>query len=169
MLVALALVLLSIPVFARAVEGAARSTAGQPVDLLEVSDSCVAVGQHITATVSGTGFEQWLPPGKGNSLTVVWEFAGVGSDPAIVLPGSRLAPAGTFTMTFDVTGLSQGFGGFAPDGSVHGRFQPAPQSSNATVTVLIVQPPGEDSPSHTFFITMAAPICHDVAPPALSG
>jgi hypothetical protein len=239
-LVAVALALLSIPVLAPAVEGAARSVDDLPHDQLEVSDSCVAIGQHLTITVWGSGFGQQVPT-EGGSLTLRWDFAGVGSDPAIVLPGSRPVTTGTFTMTFDVTGVSQGFGAFdlvgvnangvpgfvggvnveiqptcpvgtascsttpgpaallvstagydptfavqffyqyhlpdqvgpvagtaASDGSVHAQFQPAPQSLNATVTALIVQPPGEDSPSHTFFITVAAPVCHDVAPPALS-
>jgi hypothetical protein len=74
----LVLVLLSIPVLAPAVEGATRSTTAQPVDLLEVSDSCVAVGQHISITVWGSGFENALQP--GSTLTLRWAFAGVGAD-----------------------------------------------------------------------------------------
>ncbi|MDQ1424384.1 MAG: hypothetical protein QOD72_1882, partial [Acidimicrobiaceae bacterium] len=238
--VALALLLLSISVLVPAVEGATRSTNGLPHDLLEVSDSCVAVGQHIaTLTVWGRGFDDALQP--GSTLTLRWAFAGVGADPALVTPASRPVTSANFTMTFDVTGLSPGFGGFnldgvnangvpgfvgsvdvdiqptcpvgsascsatpgpavllvstagydptfavqffyqyhlpdqagpvagtaAPDGSVRGQFQPAPRSVNATVTAQIVQPPRDDAPPITFFVTFPAPVCNDVAPPALS-
>jgi hypothetical protein len=235
-LVVLALVLLSAPVVL------ARPSTAQVGSLVEVSESCVAIGQHFpTLTVWGTGFESWLAQ-PGSSLSVEWSWGGAPSfpNPAIVLPLTRAAPAGTFTLTFDVTGVSQGLGGFgviagnalgartlvgfvdvdinptcpsgtatcsttpgpaallvstagydptfavnffyqyhlpdqvgsvpgtaAPDGSVHGQFQPAPQSANATVTAQIIQPAEGDSSEQTFIVTFPAPICQDVAGPAL--
>ena len=216
--------------------GTARPSRAQtPTDLLEVSESCVAIGQRFpTLTVWGTGFNQVAQ--AGGSFSVEWSWGGAPSttDPATVVPASQTTTASNFTMTFDVTGDSQGLGGFdviynngvsptlvgaanvdinptcptgtascsttpgtsallvstsgydptwavdffyqyhlpdqagpvpgtaAPDGSVHGQFQPAPQSTNANVTARIIQPPSGDFSGQTYFITVAAPVCHDV-------
>jgi hypothetical protein len=243
--VALLLVLLSIPVLARAVEGAGPLAPAQSAfDSVEVSDSCIAIGEHVpNLTVWGVGFDAWVPAESTNFLSVEWSWGGAPSfpNPAVVLPLSRVSTTGSFTMTFDVTGVSQGFAGFsvvvrnpsgssptlvgsvdvdindncptgtatcsitpgpgvllmsvngydptfpvqffyqyrrtdqigpvpgtaAPDSSVRGQFQPAPQTANATVTARIVQPAEGDSSSQTFFITFDAPACQDVAGPAL--
>ena len=108
MLVALALVLLSVPVLL------ARPSTAQAASLVEVSASCVAIGQRFpTLTVWGSGFEPWLAA-TGSTLTVEWSWGGAPSfpNPASVAPLTRAAPAGTFTLTFDVTGVSEGLGGF---------------------------------------------------------
>jgi hypothetical protein len=113
-LVALALVLVSLPVFVPAVVRT-QPAAAQTIDLLEVSDSCVAIGQRIpNLTVWATGFEQWVAA-EGTFLTVEWSWGGAPNppDPATVNPMTQTTTAGSFTMNFDVTGVTTGFGAFS--------------------------------------------------------
>jgi len=95
----------------------------QTNQVFEISSSCVAVGQRIPSlTVWGSGFDQWMTDGR--VIDVEWHWGGEPSTPqvATVKPPSRRAPGGSFTMSFDVTGLRTGFSAFsavakAPDGS----------------------------------------------------
>jgi hypothetical protein len=76
---------------------------------LEVSTSCVAIGQDVSqVAVWGSGFDAWLVYGP---LTVQWSWGG-NVDPATVSPPSRQVSTGSFSLVFDVRGLSQGGGGF---------------------------------------------------------
>jgi hypothetical protein len=96
----------------------------QTNQVFEISSSCVAVNQRIPSlTVWGSGFEQWMTDNR--VVDVEWHWGGEPTTPrvATVQPPSRRAPGGSFTMSFDVTGLRTGFSAFSavaknPDGSI---------------------------------------------------
>lgn len=85
------------------------SAAQQQPPYIEVSNSCVAVGQRLVITVWGDGWASRIP--QGGNMKLEWNWGGEPStpSPADVTPKNYLNIPGTFAYTFDVNARATSF------------------------------------------------------------